>query len=73
MLTPDTNWRDLIGKRILIKQYRWHSDTSECRVVEVSPSGDYLKTRSLVTNYEHWQRVDWQSPILVEVLEESPA
>ena len=43
----ENSWKSLIGKRVLIRDaygyFSWHGDTTEVRVIEVSPSGSQLK------------------------------
>ncbi|RLE65065.1 MAG: hypothetical protein DRJ47_06115 [Thermoprotei archaeon] len=65
-------FRDLVGKRVLIKRRWWVGDISltEAKIVEVSPSGEYVKLeiyRSDGSTFYDWKEV---YPIeIVEVLE----
>lgn len=67
MDTP-TNWRDLVGKRVLVRERRDRSD-SEYRIVEIAPSGLRIKLQSVVTPMARW--VDTDRLMLTEVLEDT--
>ena len=61
------NWRDLVGKRVLVRE-RWDRSDSEYRIVEISPSGLRIKLQSVVTSLAWWIDVDRLT--LTEVLED---
>ena len=66
----ETNWKDLIGKRILFQSRYQYFSVSEAKVLEVSPSGEYVKleiVRSNGTKYAEWE--DAVNTRLIEVLE----
>jgi hypothetical protein len=53
------NWRDVVGSRLLVRE-AISSDRypDEVTLLEVSPSGDYIRLRYPNGN-ESWRRADW--------------
>ncbi len=62
-----TSWESCVGYRCLIKENRFISDIVEVEVLEVSPSGKYVKFRTANGNTT-WELSD--SRCLVEKLPE---
>lgn len=60
-----TNWRELVGKRVLVKRPPWTS-INEWIVKEVSPSGELVKLQSANTSASTWGKCDELT--LIEVL-----
>lgn len=53
----EVNWRELVGKRILYQERYQYFSVSEATVLEVSPSGEYIKletVRSDGSTYTGW-------------------
>lgn len=61
------NFEDVVGKRVLVRVGfgRYTGEVNEVVVVEVSPSGKYVKLR-FPSGYEAWKEVN--RCVLVEVL-----
>ena len=51
-----TDWKELIGKRVLIKEKLPSYSIIEATVVEVSPSGNYVKFK--FGNMYDWHKAD---------------
>jgi len=67
-------FRDLIGKRVLIKRRWWVGDLSltEAKIVEISPSGKYVKFE--IYRPDGSTFCDWKEAYrfeIVEVLEDT--
>ena len=60
-----TDWKSLVGKRVLIRPFLY-SFVFEAKVMEVSPSGRFVKLR-YCSGEEHWR--DIESMILEEILD----
>jgi len=52
------NWREHIGKRLLIGRGYLTGDISEVEVLDVSPSGKYVKLKYLLSGFVDWQSTD---------------
>jgi len=52
------NWREYIGKRLLIGRGYLTGDISEVEVLDVSPSGKYVKLKYLLSGFVDWQSTD---------------
>ena len=64
----DTDWKELIGARVLIHPSPYRSEILEVKVLEFSPSGDYIKLDFSANN----SGINWcktENIILLEVLE----
>jgi len=59
-------WKELVGKRVLIKPIVWPSSIEEVRVVEVSPSGRYVKVSDPYGWSSRW--IDGEKYLVLEVL-----
>lgn len=60
-----TDWRALVGKRVLIHGPHWSREIHERYIDEVSPGG-IIKMRSPKTGATWWERPDYLQ--LIEVL-----
>ena len=49
-----TDWKGLIGKRVLLRSKALYNIV-EVEVLEVSPSGDYVKLRYMSSKGEIWE------------------
>ena len=62
-----TNWKELIGKRILY-QKRFHVyEASEATVLELSPSGEYVKLK--IVRSDGTTIIDWKDIHDIKLLE----
>lgn len=59
------DWKELVGKRVLIKCI-FVGDIEEVEVVEVSPSGRYVKIRDPYGWSSRW--IDAENYLMLEVL-----
>lgn len=69
----ETEFKDLIGKRVLIRRLWWAETLTEAKIVEASPSGKYVKFeiyRSDGSTFYDWKEACCFE--IVEVLEEIP-
>ena len=65
----EINWKELVGKRILYQSRYQYFSISEATVLEISPSGEYIKlevVRSDDSTYTEW--VDKYEIKLIEVI-----
>jgi len=50
-----TDWEKLVGKRILVRYQLGLGDINELKVLEVSPSGEYIKLQYMLTGKVGWE------------------
>ena len=50
-----TDWKKLVGKRVLVKYRFGLGDINELKVLEVSPSGEYIKLQYMLTSKVGWE------------------
>ena len=60
------DWKKLVGKRVLIKPIIFPSQIEEVKVVEVSPSGRYVKVTDPYGWSSRW--IDGEKYLVLEVL-----
>ena len=66
----ESDWKELVGKRVLYQSRYQYFSVSEAKVLEVSPSGEYVKleiVRNDGSKYVTWE--DTVNARVVEVLE----
>lgn len=50
-----TDWKKLVGKRILVRYRFGLGGINELKVIEVSPSGEYVKVQYMLTGKVGWE------------------
>jgi len=50
-----TDWKKLVGKRILVRYRLGLGGINELKVIEVSPSGEYVKVQYMLTGKVEWE------------------
>ncbi len=64
----EKDWKDLIGKRVLIKEaISSYSPIEEVKILEVSPNEDYIKVKNLLRDKIEWIVIE--KYILLDVLD----
>ena len=65
------DWKKLVGKRILVRYQLGLGGINELKVLEVSPSGEYIKLQYMLTGKVGWEtRKDLDKDYeILEVLE----
>ena len=55
----EKDWKDLIGKRILIREaISSYFPIEEVKILEVSPNGKYVKVKNLLRDKVEWIRIE---------------
>ena len=49
-----TNWKELIGKRVLLREKR-SAYVEEVKILELSPSGRYIKVEWMIGKLKEWR------------------
>ena len=67
-----TDWKKLVGKRILVRYRLGFGSINELKVLEISPSGEYIKLQYMLTGKVGWElRKDLEKDYeILEVLED---
>jgi len=64
-----TDWKELVGKRVLLKILDWWYEIVDAKVIEVSPSTQYVELEIRDKRDPFKARREWYSADRLEVLE----